>query len=35
VAVITNGAIFYDAKLREEHYNADIVLPTLDAYDGE
>jgi len=35
VAVITNGALFYDAKLREELYDADIVLPTLDAYDEE
>lgn len=33
VAVITNGALFYDANLRSELYQADIVLPTLDAYD--
>ncbi|MGB5822648.1 MAG: radical SAM protein [Proteocatella sp.] len=33
VAVITNGALFYDSKLRTELYDADIVLPTLDAYD--
>lgn len=33
VAVITNGALFYDSNLRMELYNADIVLPTLDAYD--
>lgn len=33
LAVITNGALFYDSKLRAELYNADIVLPTLDAYD--
>lgn len=35
VAVITNGALFYDSDLRNELYNADIVLPTLDAYDDE
>lgn len=35
VAVITNSALFYDAKLRLELYQADIVLPTLDAYDNE
>lgn len=35
VAVITNGALFYDANLRSELYKADIVLPTLDAYDDE
>lgn len=33
VAVITNGALFYDPDLRRELYGADIVLPTLDAYD--
>ncbi len=33
VAVITNGALFYDPDLRRELYDADIVLPTLDAYD--
>jgi wyosine [tRNA(Phe)-imidazoG37] synthetase (radical SAM superfamily) len=35
VAVITNGALFYDPALRAELYNADIVMPTLDAYDEE
>ncbi len=35
VAVITNGALLYDSNLRAELYNADIVLPTLDAYDAE
>src|SRR5665647_717375 len=35
VAVITNGALFYDVDVRKELYNADIVLPTLDAYDNE
>lgn len=33
VAVITNGALFHDSKLREELYHADIVSPTLDAFD--
>ena len=33
VAVITNGALLYDAALRAELGLADIVLPTLDAYD--
>lgn len=32
VAVITNGALFYDSEVREELYSADIVLPTFDAY---
>lgn len=35
VAVITNGALFYDEQLRKELYGADIVLPTMDAYDEE
>lgn len=35
VAVITNGALFYDPDLRAELYDADIVMPTLDAYDEE
>lgn len=33
VAVITNGALLYDEKLRKELCGADIVLPSLDAYD--
>lgn len=33
VALITNGALFYDSDLRREAAKADIVLPTLDAYD--
>lgn len=33
VALITNGALFYDSDLRQEAAKADIVLPTLDAYD--
>jgi len=35
VAVITNGALLSDENLRRELYQADIVLPTLDAYDEE
>lgn len=35
VAVITNGALFYDADVRSELYHSDIVLPTLDAFDEE
>jgi wyosine [tRNA(Phe)-imidazoG37] synthetase (radical SAM superfamily) len=31
VAVITNGALLYDAGVREDLENADVVLPTLDA----
>jgi wyosine [tRNA(Phe)-imidazoG37] synthetase (radical SAM superfamily) len=33
IAVITNGALLYDSKVRDELYQADIVLPTLDAFD--
>lgn len=33
VAVITNGALLYDPDLRRELAPADIVLPTMDAYD--
>lgn len=33
VAVITNGALLYDQDLRREVAMADIVLPTMDAYD--
>jgi len=35
VAVITNGALLYDSQLRSELGRADIVLPTMDAYDEE
>ncbi len=35
VAIITNGALFYDEQLRKELYRADIVLPTMDAYNEE
>ena len=30
IAVITNGALLYDKKVRENLMNADIVLPSLD-----
>lgn len=33
LAVITNGALLFDMKLRAELNNADIVLPSFDAYD--
>ncbi|MBO8158442.1 hypothetical protein [Thermosyntropha sp.] len=33
VAVITNGSLLYDPQVQAELSNADIVLPTLDAYD--
>lgn len=33
VAVITNGALLYDKQLQYEIGKADIVLPTMDAYD--
>ncbi|HCU08304.1 MAG TPA: radical SAM protein [Clostridiales bacterium] len=33
VAVITNGALFYDSEIRKEIARADIVSPTLDAFD--
>ncbi|MDD2371670.1 MAG: radical SAM protein [Firmicutes bacterium] len=35
VAVITNGALLYDSNLRSELSLADIVLPTVDAFDEE
>lgn len=31
VAVITNGALLYDAEVRQELLQADLVLPSLDA----
>ncbi len=31
VAVLTNGTLFYDKKVREELMEADVVLPSLDA----
>jgi len=33
VAVITNGALLYDKQVQSELRKADIVLPSLDAYD--
>ena len=33
IAVITNGALLSEKEVREELMNADIVLPSLDAYD--
>jgi wyosine [tRNA(Phe)-imidazoG37] synthetase (radical SAM superfamily) len=33
ITVITNGALLYDPQVRKELSYADIVLPTLDAYD--
>ena len=35
VAVITNGALLYDAEMRRELMEADIVLPSLDAVTEE
>lgn len=35
VAVITNGALLCKAEVREELKNADIVLPSFDAFDEE
>jgi wyosine [tRNA(Phe)-imidazoG37] synthetase (radical SAM superfamily) len=35
VAVITNGALLYDPQVRAELSQADLVLPTLDAYDQD
>ena len=32
IAVITNGALLYEQKVREDLQYADIVLPTMDAY---
>jgi len=35
VAVITNGALLHDKRVRDELCGADIVLPSLDAYDED
>ena len=35
IAVITNGALLYDEKVRKELLNADVVLPTIAAADEE
>lgn len=32
IAVITNGALLYDSQVQQDLSGADIVLPTLDAY---
>ena len=31
IAVLTNGTLFYDKKVRQAILNADVVLPSLDA----
>jgi wyosine [tRNA(Phe)-imidazoG37] synthetase (radical SAM superfamily) len=31
VAVLTNGTLFHDKKLRDEVKNADLIIPSLDA----
>jgi len=31
IAVITNGTLFWDEKVRQEVRNADVILPSLDA----
>lgn len=33
IAVITNGALLYDERVRTDLMNADLVLPSLDAFD--
>lgn len=33
IVVITNGALLYDEDVKETLYKADIVMPSLDAYD--
>ncbi|SHJ29244.1 radical SAM protein [Parasporobacterium paucivorans] len=35
VAVITNGALLFNPQVQEDLSQADIVLPTMDAYDEE
>ncbi len=35
VAVITNGSLFYEEKVRENVLQADVVLPSLDAASAE
>lgn len=35
VAVITNGALLYDLNVQSELSKADIVLPSMEAYDEE
>ena len=35
VAVITNGSLLYEERVREDLLQADIVLPSLDAVSSE
>ena len=35
VAVLTNGSLLWESKVRESMLEADVVLPSLDAYDQE
>lgn len=35
VAVLTNGSLLWDRQVRESIMEADVVLPSLDAYDQE
>lgn len=35
VALITNGSLFYDEKVRKDAAKAEVVLPSLDAADEE
>ena len=35
IALITNGSLLFDGKVREDLKNADIILPSLDATDEE
>lgn len=35
VALITNGSLFFHEAVRQDCINADIVMPTLDAWDDE
>jgi len=35
IAVLTNGTLFYNKKLRDEIKNADLIIPSLDAASDE
>jgi wyosine [tRNA(Phe)-imidazoG37] synthetase (radical SAM superfamily) len=35
VAVLTNGSLLWESKVRESMFEADLVLPSLDAYNQE
>ena len=35
MAVLTNGSLFWETKVRESILEADLVLPSLDAYNQE